>query len=337
MKIIFDLRRTGLGHNGGSLTLIKSGNTLVDLGHEVYFIDSGRNQNKWEPLRAKHVIVQKDRQIPDSDIIMATGYKSVGPVVSAPDRCGKKFMWMRAWETWQMPVEKIIRKILKAPLTMMVNGIDLQDELLRHGNYPSYIIRPGYDFEDLWPRSIRQFNNSVIIGGLYREGIHGQRKRTSWLFETVKALRARKLDVQFWLMGSEGPPKISQVDRYLRQPTMAQKNDFYNYVNIWMAPTMSEGLHLPPAEAGMTGCPSVATTAPLAGVRDYIIHDVSGILTKNNLEDFINGVELLVNSPDLRAKYTRGILTRLSEIGDRAKNMKEMVSLFERSISGERL
>ena len=50
MKIIFDLRRVGLGHNGGSLTLIKSGNTLHDMGHEVTFIDSGRNQNKWVHL-----------------------------------------------------------------------------------------------------------------------------------------------------------------------------------------------------------------------------------------------------------------------------------------------
>jgi len=42
MDIIFDLRNVGLGNNGGSLTLIKSGNTLQEMGHCVCFIDSGK-------------------------------------------------------------------------------------------------------------------------------------------------------------------------------------------------------------------------------------------------------------------------------------------------------
>ena len=50
MIITFDLRSVGLGNNGGSLTLIKSGNTLQDMGHEIYFIDSGKNKHTWEKL-----------------------------------------------------------------------------------------------------------------------------------------------------------------------------------------------------------------------------------------------------------------------------------------------
>jgi glycosyltransferase involved in cell wall biosynthesis len=324
MKIIFDLRNVGLGHNGGSLTLIKSGNALHDMGHEVYFIDSGKNQNTWEPLKPPHMRVRKDNQIPDADVIIATGYKSVGPTVNAPERCGMKAHWIRAWETWQMPPEKIVKKVLKAPTLKLVNSICLEKELARYG-FNSHIIRPGYDFEYLFPRSIRQFNPVPIVGGLYRAGIHGQRKRTDWLFQTVKTLRTQGVKFKFWLMGSE--PEPAGVDRYLRQPTMKQKNDFYNYVDIWMAPTMSEGLHLPPAEAGLTACPSVGTTAPLSGTQDYLIHQKTGYVTKNNLKSFIDGVDMMLHNPGPRQKYGLAMMARLHEIGDRQKNMQKLVDL----------
>ncbi len=326
MKIIFDLRNVGLGHNGGSLTLIKSGNALHDMGHKVYFIDSGKNQNTWEPLKPEHIIVRKPSQIPDADMIIATGYKSVKPTVQASERCGIKAHWIRAWETWQMPEEQIVKKILKAPTMKLVNSICLHNKLLQY-DVASYIVRPGYDFEHLYPRSIRQFNPTPIIGGLYREGVHGQRKRTQWLFETVRTLRDQGVNVKFWLMGSEKAP--TYVDRYLRQPTMEQKNDFYNYVDIWMAPTMSEGLHLPPAEAGMTACPCVATNAPLSGTQDYVIHQRTGYVSKNNLKSFIDAVDMMIHNPNIRRKYGQNMLARLSEIGDRKKNMQKIIDIIE--------
>ena len=61
MRILFDLRNVGLGNNGGSFTLIKSGNTLVKMGHDVTFVDSGQNQHIWVPLIAKHKIVKQNK------------------------------------------------------------------------------------------------------------------------------------------------------------------------------------------------------------------------------------------------------------------------------------
>ena len=73
MRIIFDLRRVGLGDNGGSSTIVNSANTLVDLGHDVVVFDSIKNQHTWTPLKAEHIITGKNRKIPDADFIIATG------------------------------------------------------------------------------------------------------------------------------------------------------------------------------------------------------------------------------------------------------------------------
>ena len=328
MKIIFDLRKVGLGNNGGSSTLIQSGNTLVDMGHEVFFVDSMRNQHTWTPLKAEHKVVRNNEQMPSADFIIATGYKSVGTTVSAPGRCGHKAHWIRAWEHWQMPDEQIVKRVLEAPTIKLVNSICLQKKLKSHG-HDSYIIRPGYDFGQIFPKHIRGGSKkNIILGGLYREGVHGRRKRTTWLFETARLMKTRYKNVKFWLFGSESDPQRNIVDRYFRNPSIGQKNDFYNNVDIWMAPTMSEGLHLPPAEAMMTECAVVGTEAELSGIQDYIIPDETGLLSKDNIRCFINDVEHLYSHPNCRKRLGTSGRQKIIEIGDRKKNMQEMIDLF---------
>ena len=77
MRIVFNLLNTGLGNNGGSLTLIKSANMLKKMKHDVTVVDSGRNKNTWVALEAKHEIIPDHTRIPYADVIIATGIKSV--------------------------------------------------------------------------------------------------------------------------------------------------------------------------------------------------------------------------------------------------------------------
>jgi len=327
MRIIFDLRNVGLGNNGGSSTLVKSGNTLVEMGHEVFFIDSMSNQHKWTKLNAKHIIIRNEINIPDADVIIATGYKSVGLTCQAPNRCGIKAHWIRAWEHWQMDEQKIIERVLKKETIKIVNSICLQNKLKNYG-FDSYIIRPGYDFDELYPTGARDKNKGIIIGGLYREGVHGKRKRTSWLYEVARFMKTRYRDVEFWMFGSEMNPQDHLVDNYLRSPTIKQKNKFYNQIDIWMAPTMSEGLHLPPAEALLTECAVVGTEAELSGIQDYIIPDETGLLSKNDIRSFRVDVEHLYKHPNCRKRLGKGGREKILEIGDRKKNMKELINLI---------
>jgi glycosyltransferase involved in cell wall biosynthesis len=328
MKIIFDLRKTGLGNNGGSSTLINSGNTLVDMGHEVVFIDSMKNKHTWTPLKADHKIVRNEIQIPAADAIIATGYKSVGPTMKAPKVCGIKMHWIRAWEFWQYGESAIIKKVLKPKTIKLVNSICLKNKLKNYG-FESHIIRPGYDFEKIYPMELRKKKKGIVIGGLYREGVHGRRKRTSWLFDAARNIKSKYPDVEFWLFGSESPPSDMLVDVYRRSPLPNEKNIFYNNIDVWMAPTMSEGLHLPPAEAMMTGCPVVSTDAELSGTQDYVIHGSTGLMAKNNLPSFINAVETLVKNPEERRRMGKNAIKKINDIGDRKTNMQKLVDLIE--------
>ena len=328
MKILFDLRRVGFGNNGGSLTLIRSANTLSDLGHDVKVIDSGKNMHTWTTLKVPHLRPKNIDAIPNADVVIATGYKSVGATLQLPKRCGLKAHYIRGWETWNMPERAIINKVLKKPTLKIVNSIGLQRKLLKSG-VRSSIIYPGYDTDIFYPTERKKSRQFVVLGGLLNKR-HIRIKRHDWVIEASNRLK-KECYAKLFMFGADSMSGTI-IDNYVKQPDEKRKNNFYNHIDIWLAPTIQEGLHMPPAEAMLTECPVVGTDAPLSGMHDYLIHEQTGLVSKNNFDSFFNCVKQLVEDKDLRIEYGRQARSKIMEIGSREKNMKKMVELFERKL-----
>lgn len=47
----------------------------------------------------------------------------------------------------------------------------------------------------------------------------------------------------------------------------------------------------------------------------------------------MDSIDIMLHNPEKRRKYGLGMMGRLHEIGDRAKNMQKMIDLFEREIN----
>jgi glycosyltransferase involved in cell wall biosynthesis len=298
------------------------------MGHDVVFIDSGKNKHSWTPLKAKHIRPTIESQIPSADVVIATGYKSVGPTVKLPYRCGLKMHWIRAWETWQMNEEQIVERVLKRPTIKIVNALCLRKKLSEYG-FESFIIRPGYDIDQFKTMNLRT-GDVITLGGLYREGIHGKRKRTEWVLDAAKSIKNNHDNIRLFMFGSEANPATKLIDMYLRRPSIEEKVRFYNAIDIWLAPTKSEGLHMPPAEAMLTECCVVGTNAPLSGMQDYLFDELTGVVTNNRLVDFIRGTEKLIANPELIRRYGKAARERILQIGDRKQNMTKLIKLIER-------
>lgn len=331
MKILFDTHGCPLANNGGSSTIVKSANTLVDLRHDVTIIANARNQHDWTPLKANYTICNDINKVPAADVVIATGFVTARHVDKLPYKCGKKFHWIRAWETWQIGDDQDIKKIvLDAPTIKLVNGVQLQRKLKSMGS-DSIIVRPGYDYDLLYPTNQRDTNGNIIIGGLYRSGYHGKRKRTDWIFKAVNALKKKGYKISLWMFGDEIVENKTgvEINKYILKPPSETKNFFYNKIYIWLAPTQSEGLHMPAAEAMLTGCPVVGTEAPLSGMEDYLEHNITGLVSKNNIESFIKNAEQLIKHKILRRKLGVAGRDRILELGDRKSNMRKLVGVLK--------
>jgi len=330
MKILFNLMGCGLGNNGGSLTIIRSANTLQELGHEVMIIDSGRNQHTWSELKVPHIKVNEISNIPAGDIAIATGYKTVGTTLKFP--CKVKTHYIRGWETWQYQESQIYEIVLKPPTIKIVNSIGLQRKLKEYG-VDSYIIRPGNDFHEFSPLDIRD-NTKVVIGGLYHK--KHKTKRSDWVIKTSEIIKTRYKNVELHMFGSDRNPGHSTIDRYMKQPTPEQKNEFFNRIDIWLSPSSLEGLHIVPQEAMLTGCVVVTTDAPLAGTEDYIFDNETGFITRNRFTPFCKRISKLVKNKKLRTEVSVKGRDQIISMGDRKHNMKKMIQLFERLLNAQK-
>ena len=162
MKILFDAHGCPPGNNGGSATIIRSANTLVDLGHNVTIISNAPNQHEWNELRARYKICHDLTKVPKADAVIATGFLSAKHVARLPDKNGDKFHWIRGWETWIIgDLLEIKRTVLELPTKKIVNSGQLFKKLQALG-YPSTIVRPGYDFDLLYPMNLRQNNRKIL-------------------------------------------------------------------------------------------------------------------------------------------------------------------------------
>ena len=328
MRIIFNLMSCGLGNNGGSHTIVRSSNALVDLGHTVYLVDLISCKYTWTSLKAKHVVIKNFEQVPNADFIIATGYTTVASTVSLPPRCGKKAHWLRAWESWKLQESEIIKWILYAKTIKLVNSISLQKKLGSLG-FKSEIARPGYDFDEIYPLNIRS-DKEIVIGALYNEGKKRRSKRTNWCFDAISFLKKTHKNIKFQMFGSEGIPKSGLVDKFVKSPSTKEKNHFYNECHIWIAPTELEGLHIPPAEAMLTECCVVGTNNPMNGMQDYLDHEKTGLVSHNTIESFIKNINALIVSERLRKSLGSIGRQKILELGSRQENMKRMIDLLSK-------
>jgi glycosyltransferase involved in cell wall biosynthesis len=318
----------GLGNNGGSHTIVRSSNTLCDLGHSVYLVDLIRCKYTWTSLKSKHIVVGNFDQVPDSDFVIATGYTTVSSTISLPPRCGKKVHWLRGWESWKLSENEIVKRILNARTIKLVNSNCLKSKLESFG-FKSEIVRPGYDFDEIYPLNFRN-NSEVVIGALYNEGKKRRTKRTRWCFDVISFLKKKHKNIRFQMFGSEGVPGSKLVDKFVKGPSVKEKNLFYNECHIWIAPTELEGLHIPPAEAGITESCVVSTKAEMSGMQDYIFHNQTGLVSENNLQSFINTIEFAILNKEIRERLGRNLREKILELGSRKENMKRMVDFLSK-------
>lgn len=324
MKIIVNMIGVGAGNNGGSHSLIQSANTLKDLGQDVIIIDGGPSKYTWDKIKVPYIKV-KDVNDVTGDVIIATGTNSINSTNKS--KIQKKYNWIRGWEIWNVPENRLVNILKESKCKKIVNSICLQKKL-KSFKIDSTIIRPGHNFNEIYPLNIRDNNNKrIIIGGLYNEGTKRAKKRTNWIFEAYDILK-KKYEIELYMFGSDGVPKHN-VDKYFKSPDIKTKNEIYNKIDIWLSPSELEGLHITPAEAMLTECAIVGNNSEMSGTEDYLIDHETGLISENNFKSFLSNIELLINHKTMRKEFGKAGREKVMSLDNRQENMKKLIKLLK--------
>lgn len=299
MKIVFNVSNVGLGNNGGCRTVIKSAETLSDLGHEVYILASV-NKYSWHKIRVPVVKIP-----PPCDVVVATGYHSVPSTLKF--KKAKKFYYIRGFERWQATEADLIKSYRS--LSCIVNS-EWLCRYLRKQRIPCHLVYQGLDMDDFY---ITQDSREPILGGLF--STRHKTKRHIDVIKVGKLLQCRVL----------------LLNRDIHNPPPEQLREFYNSVAVWMSPSELEGLHNPPMEAALCGCALVTTNHPQGGVSDYALHKKSALVyPAQDLSVAAKQVNSLLDDETLRKNLNQSARELLlAKIGTRMQNMEKMARIFK--------
>jgi hypothetical protein len=310
MKIGFNFLGCGMGNNGGTRTIIKCHNTMKELGHESYLISSCDNFNWFEhdkPLR----------QIPnDLDVLIATACTTVNSTLKSNAK--KKAWYIRAHENWTYSDQQLSEIYKRDDLIKICNSNGMKHIVESYGGKNVKVVYQGVDLDFWKDLGTRKNNSKKVIGCLYsgRPGFVGERKRWS----DFRKLQS-KLGNEYDYVGfgdTQCPDRF--VKKFLVKPSSEQLRDLYNMCDIWFAPTISEGLHNPPIEAGLCGCLVVCNDNKLNGmVLDYAFDGKTAMVYRTIPE----AVRKIKNPNwDLTKKMKNYLIHNIS---DRTSNMERFI------------
>jgi|SRR5215469_2850025 len=341
MNITFLMSRYEWRPSGGYRVVCEYANQLVSRGHQVTIVHprhllcpappeklhGHRRVRKmveacrelafkpsvdWQPIdkrvRLLYVPNSEPRYIPDGDILFATAWGTVQSVLECPTTKGEKCYLIQGYETWQGP-KNLVDETWRAPLRKIVISkwlLELGGSLGSKGlvYIPNAISHERYRLV----RPIRQRGRQVSM--LYASA---QIKGGSDGLEALSIAKTKYPDLKAVFFGLNLlRPRIPKwIDYYRNPPQDFLIRSIYNESSIYLAPSLSEGSPLPPAEAACCGCALVGTD--IGGFREYIEHGVTGLLSPpSDPKALAENLCLLLQDGELRIRLATAANTYLN-------------------------
>ena len=208
----------------------------------------------------------------------------------------------------------------------------------------THVIPNGIDFE--------QFNPDVEDNGLKKElfikndekvllfvGRLSLVKRIDILIDVTEKLSRDGFKIKTIIVG-DGEYKdyykqlVKSLDNiiFINSVPNSDVPKFFGIADIFVLPSLSEGLPNVLLEASASGIPIVATKT--GGIPDIVIHGKTGFLAESgNVQSFYNYIELLLNNDSLSQKFGKNAIKHVKNKFGWDVIIKKYETLYEKVIN----
>jgi L-malate glycosyltransferase len=338
MRVTFLLPRYGWQPSGGYIVAYTYAGLLAERGHDVHVVHPRRlppggwprprgaagharraaaslrdlilrPRVRWfsmDPrVRMSYVPDLSPSHLPDADAVIATWWSTAEAVLALPPSKGKRYHLIQGYEIWH-GAEDRVHAAWRAPLHKVFIAQWLLNRALELGVAPSMtsLIPNAIDlnvFRVQRPIAQRELRAAMLYSDRgYKNGALG--------LEILERARAQVPELTATLFGVEPAPKrLPPWATYVRSaPAARLAAEVYNRAAVYLCASLSEGWHLPPAEAMACGCAVVSSD--IGGVADYATDGATALLYPPG--DAAAGAECLVallrDSPARCALAARG-------------------------------
>lgn len=306
MNICFyadDKRWSQLSPTGGTRTVIRSAQTLRELGHNVSIV-AHKDGYSWDKHPKPIHSVPKN-----TDILIAVSISDVKHVMKYKSM--RLAYWARPFETWQKPEHKCLRMLEK--FTRKSKGKILcnskwQVDFLSSKHIKSTLCLSGQDidYKDCLPNP--QEGKNIVVGTQY-----STKPRKGWR-QFKKIVNILGSSVECVGFGSE-KCKNKVFGKYLRNPSREKLNELYRSIDVFICCSKLEGFYNPHVEAAMQGCVIICNDNPRNGCMDTANEETAHIYHTP-----LEAAECILN-PDF-SKVEKMQEYIIENIGNRTNSMK---------------
>lgn len=197
----------------------------------------------------------KETNIPQSDIIIATGASTAIPLNNYRGVCNNnKYYFIQGYESWSVGEKKLL-ETYKLPLNKIVIADWLKEKVEVVGE-SAEIAYNGLNFNDfnLYEPIEKRDKYSIIMP--YNKV---KLKGCDIGLEALEIVHKKYPQLHVILYGVHKPRKIPSYCSFYYKPNVALHNDLYNSASIFLGPSFTEGFCLTVAEAMQCGCAAVCT------------------------------------------------------------------------------
>lgn len=240
-----------------------------------------------------------ERNIPDSDVIVATFWKTAEWVAGYSPRKGEKYYLIQHFEEFGGPPDQVLAT-WRLPLHKIVISRWLARIAESEGETSTYIPN-GLDFakfeldvplENRDPRALMMLYHDEPWKGS-RDGL-----------DALRRVKKEYPDVRTIIFGVPSGRKLPDWVEYHRKPKQDQLRRLYNRSSIFVAPSWAEGWGLPAAESMMCGDALVATD--IGGHREFAEHGKTALLSPaRDPQALARNIMELIEDTDKRIKIAR--------------------------------
>ena len=202
------------------------------------------------------------------------------------------------------------------------------------------IITNGVDTEVFYPAQNKDFTKNRDINILFVSRLMLQ-KGVDTLIRTMHALKERNINNFNLTIVGEGHLKnimftlieeynLKEKINYLGWKDLEELPDIYRKADIFILPSVMEGMSSVVLQAMASGLPIVASR--VKGFEEVLEENVNGLFAEyNNPNEFAHAIEKLIKSPELRGKMSSNSIKKANQFS--WENIaKRYLELYEMSV-----
>lgn len=231
--------------------------------------------------------------IPDADIIFATGAKTAPFVSSLSKEKGEKFYFIQSYEAECFGNKKgFAEKTYNMGMTNIVISNELREKVLESGAGEPKYLPNFYNHNEFYLENSMEDRKNIICLLNHAQ----ETKRTKFGLEILREVKKVIPDLEVQLFGAYDP--LEELENWIHFTKNANteqlRNKIYGVSKIYLLPSVLEGWGLTGMEAMASGALVVASR--IGGIVDYA-NDANSILVEpDNKKEFVdNIIEMLQN------------------------------------------